>query len=104
MGKAIRVSFLNCTHASENLLSGSETRTLINLRPRGARVPFLLSVFCQQRVLVVVPHIRFRDGDRQDAAEVGQLLLVEALDQARQIGDTLQLDHVLENTNEPLPK
>ena len=46
-------------------------------------------------MLVVGAQVRLRDGDGEDAAEVGQLLLVEALDQAAQVGDVLQLDHLL---------
>lgn len=75
---------------------------MINLCPGGAGVAFLLGVFCQQRVLVIVPDVRFRDGDGQDAAEVGELLLVKALDQAGQIRDALQVDHLLKNTNQLL--
>lgn len=73
--------------------------TLVDLSPGGAGVPLLLGVLGQQRVLVVVPHVGFRDGDGQNAAEVGELLLVEALDQAGQVGDSLQLDHLLKNTH-----
>lgn len=47
-------------------------------------------------MLVVVSNVGLGDGDGQDAAEVGQPLLVETLDHARQVGDALQLDHLLQ--------
>ena len=74
---------------------GGAIPTLVDLGAGGAVVLLLLGVFGQQGVLVVIAHVGLRDGDGQDAAEVGQLLLVEALDQARQVGDALQLDHLL---------
>lgn len=69
--------------------------TLVDFCSWGASIAFLLGIFGQKGVLVVVANIRFWDGDRQDATEVGQLLLVKALDQTWQVGDSLQLDHLL---------
>lgn len=90
-------------HASPQLIrrrsEAPPPPTLVDLSPGGAGVALLLGVLGQQRVLVVVAHVGFRDGDGQNAAEVGELLLVEALDQAGQVGDSLQLDHLLKNTH-----
>lgn len=81
---------------SEMVFGGRGLHTLVDLGSRGAGVAFLLGVFGQQRVLVIVSNVGLGNGDGQDAAEVGQPLLVETLDHARQVGDALQLDHLLQ--------
>lgn len=68
---------------------------MVDFSARWATVGLLLGVPGQKCVLVVSTHIWLGYGYRKDAAEVGQLLLVETLHQVGQVGDILQLDHLL---------
>lgn len=72
------------------------TVTLINFSSRRTQVFFLLSVSGKKRVLVIASRVQLRDGDSEDPAEVGKLLLVKAGHKAGKIRNIIQLYHFLE--------